>query len=45
MDAEVAVDEESVVAWIRGSFDPVEDVVTDDNRFFFFDPGATGENE
>ena len=38
MDAEVAVDEESVVAWIRGSFDPVEDVVTDDNRFFFFDP-------
>jgi hypothetical protein len=32
------VDEESVVAWIQGSFEPLEHVVTDGNRFFFFDP-------
>jgi len=32
------VDEESVISWIRGSFDPLEHVVTDGNSFFFFDP-------
>jgi hypothetical protein len=33
------MDEESVVAWIRGSFDPLEHVFSDGNWFFFFDPG------
>ena len=32
------MDEESIVAWIRGSFDPLEDVVADGSWFFFFDP-------
>ena len=32
------MDEESAIAWIRRSFDPLEHVVTDGNWFFFFDP-------
>ena len=32
------MDDEAVIAWIRGSFDPLEHVVADDNWFFFSDP-------
>jgi hypothetical protein len=34
----VNVDQESVAAWIRAAFDPLEEVVSDGNSFFFFDP-------
>jgi len=32
------MDPEDVVAWITGAFDPIEQVETDGNLFFFFDP-------
>ena len=32
------MESEDVIAWIVGSFDPIERVETDGNWFFFFDP-------